>query len=113
MKKNIGTQEAHIRTIAGVVVLLFALFIVDNPNFRILLAVIAAILAGTAYMRSCLIYTLLKRDTSRSFEEENPIKDIESENIEKTNTFSETETAPAPEKESVSTSKEVPEEESK
>lgn len=66
MKKNIDTQEAHIRTIAGAVILLFALFFVDNASFRILLAIIAAVLAGTAYMRSSPIKTLMEKRTQKA-----------------------------------------------
>jgi hypothetical protein len=68
MQKNVGTQEAYIRIGVGIVVLLIALF-TENPTVRIILAVIAAILAGTAFLRSCPINTLIKRNTHK---EESP-----------------------------------------
>ena len=87
MKKNIGTLESHMRSIAGAIIVLFALFLVDHHVTRILLAVLAAILAGTAFIRICPINALLKRDTSEyAPTEESP----EEEFIEDTPTETET-----------------------
>jgi uncharacterized membrane protein YraQ (UPF0718 family) len=63
MHKNVGTQEAHIRTGAAFVVLIIALLIPDQPVIRIVLAIIAAILAGTAFLRVCPLNTLIGRNT--------------------------------------------------
>jgi len=61
MKKNVSTQEAHIRTLVGIVLLLLALFLIDNAVVKILFATIAAILAGTAFFHSCPLYTLMEK----------------------------------------------------
>lgn len=66
MKKNIGAQESNYRMIAGAVIVLYALFFVEAPTVKIILAVVAAVLAGTAFVRFCPINTLLKRNTSDS-----------------------------------------------
>lgn len=63
MEKNIGSEEAHIRTIAGAVLILFAMFIIENATLRILVATLSAILAGTAFFRTCPLYYLLKKNT--------------------------------------------------
>ncbi len=57
------------RSLAGALIVLFALFIVENYVVRIILAAIAAILAGTAFLRYCPINAMLKRD-SREFQHE-------------------------------------------
>ena len=64
MKRNIGAQESNMRMLAGGLIILFAMFVVDIPSVKIVLATLAAILAGTAFLRYCPINTLLKRDTS-------------------------------------------------
>lgn len=64
MKKNIGTQESNYRMIAGAVIVLFALFFVDTPTVKIVLAVVASVLAGTAFIRFCPINLALKRNSS-------------------------------------------------
>jgi hypothetical protein len=61
MKKNIDPQEAQMRTLVAVLLLLVALFL-ESTAIRILLAVSSAILAGTAFLRSCPIYTLLGKN---------------------------------------------------
>ena len=76
MNKNIGTQESHIRSLAGALTILLALF-VENYVLSIALAVLAAILAGTAFIRYCPINTLLKRD-SREQETDTHSKPFES-----------------------------------
>jgi hypothetical protein len=63
MKKNIDEREAQLRTLAGVLLLLFALFL-ENSTLRILFAMSAAILAGTSFLRTCLLYTLLGKKIS-------------------------------------------------
>lgn len=63
MEKNIGSEEAHIRTIAGAVLILFAMFIIENATLRILVATLSAILAGTAFFRTCPLYYLIRKNT--------------------------------------------------
>jgi uncharacterized membrane protein YraQ (UPF0718 family) len=63
MKKNIGTHDANMRMVAGVFIIVFALFLVDQYVIRIILAVIAAILAGTAFLHTCPLYVILGKDT--------------------------------------------------
>ena len=79
MQKNVGDQEAYMRIGAAVVFLLLALFITENPSLRILLAVLAAILAGTAFLRTCPINTLLKRNTYEGGEDMPTQKDMSAE----------------------------------
>ncbi len=62
MHKNITDKEAHIRTVASIVLLFTALLFIDAPVVKILLASIAAILAGTAFFRTCPLYMFLKKD---------------------------------------------------
>lgn len=63
MKKNIGTQEAYVRITISIFALLLALFVFDGPVGKILFATLAAILAGTAFLRTCPINKLIGRDT--------------------------------------------------
>jgi len=63
MKKNVSIQEAHIRTLVAIILLLLALFIINNAVGRILFAVLAAILAGTAFFHTCPLYTLMDKST--------------------------------------------------
>ncbi|HCC05486.1 TPA: hypothetical protein DEP58_04255 [Patescibacteria group bacterium] len=65
MKKNVSTQEAHIRTLIGIILLLLALFLIDNAVIKILFATIAAILAGTAFLHSCPLYTLMDKSKQK------------------------------------------------
>jgi Protein of unknown function (DUF2892) len=62
MQKNIDSSEAYLRTTASIGALLFALFLIENPIGKILFATVAAALAGTAFLRSCPIYTFLKKN---------------------------------------------------
>ena len=64
MKKNVGSRESNIRMVAGAVIVLYALFIVEAPTVKIVLATVAAILAGTALIHFCPINLALKRDSS-------------------------------------------------
>lgn len=64
MNKNVSIQEAHIRTLISVILILLALFIIDNQILRILFAVVAAVLAATAFFHTCPFYTLTKKDSS-------------------------------------------------
>ncbi len=63
LKKNVGTHDAHLRIVFGIFFLLFAIFLIENPTAKILLAVVATILAGTASLRFCPLYTLIHRTT--------------------------------------------------
>jgi hypothetical protein len=63
IQKNVGTNEAYLRTAVAAVLVLLALFLVDGPVMRIVLAVLAAILAGSAFIRTCPINHLLGRNT--------------------------------------------------
>ncbi|KKS83897.1 MAG: hypothetical protein UV60_C0031G0005 [Parcubacteria group bacterium GW2011_GWA2_43_11] len=65
MKKNVSTQEAHIRTLVGIILLLLALFLIDNAVGKILFATIAAVLAGTAFLHSCPLYTLMDKSKQK------------------------------------------------
>lgn len=62
MKKNISTQEAYVRTTLAVLTLLLALFVAENSIGKILFATLAAILAGTAFLRTCPINKLIGRN---------------------------------------------------
>lgn len=73
LKKNVGTHDAHIRIVFGVFFLLFAIFLVENPTAKILLAVASAILAGTASLRFCFLYTLLHKNTCEEKYAEKPL----------------------------------------
>lgn len=81
MQKNIGTQEAYIRIAVAVIVLLLALFITQSPVIKILFALLAAVLAGTAFLRTCPLNTALKRNTYDGAHEgmENKIQEITQE----------------------------------
>ncbi|MBK1645408.1 hypothetical protein CKO25_12285 [Thiocapsa imhoffii] len=57
LTKNMGEQDRKIRLIAGVVILLWAVVA------QSWLGIIGLILLGTAYVRSCPAYTLMKMDT--------------------------------------------------
>lgn len=63
MTKNIGAREANIRTTIAAVLVVVVFFFVTNPYVHIVLALIAAILAGTAFLRTCPINRLLGRNT--------------------------------------------------
>ena len=83
MQKNIDIQESHIRTIAGITLLLFTLLIVENAFIKILLAVIAAGLSITAFMHTCPIYIFLDKFISNDEVEDTEIKnENEEEKIE-------------------------------
>lgn len=66
MEKNVGTDEAHIRTAAGAVLVIIAMFIIENATLRILFATMAAVLAGTAFFRTCPLYYVMKKSTRES-----------------------------------------------
>jgi len=63
MKKNVGAQDAHVRTIIAGVLVVVALLVVDNPYLRIGMALVGAALAATAYIRYCFLYKLLGKNT--------------------------------------------------
>ena len=65
MEKNIGTQDSHMRLAGGVFLVLFALYVVENPTLQIILAVISAILAGTAFLHICMLYKLFGINTCK------------------------------------------------
>lgn len=72
MTKNVGARDAHVRIIVAVVFVVTALLIVDNPYLRIVLASLGAIMAGTAYLRTCWLYTLMGKNTCNPGGEEVP-----------------------------------------
>jgi hypothetical protein len=63
MDKNVGTRDGHIRIAAGAVIILIALFLVEQPVARILLAIVAAVLAGTAFLHHCPLYRMMGKNT--------------------------------------------------
>jgi len=63
MDKNVGVKDGHIRIALGAVIILIALFLVEQPVVRILLALISAALAGTAYVHHCPIYRCMGKNT--------------------------------------------------
>ena len=70
------------RSLAGALIVLFALFIVDNYAVRILLAAVAAVLAGTAFLRYCPINTLLKRDSREEPTHEDSVEPVSEDTTE-------------------------------
>lgn len=64
MVKNIGTKDAHVRIILAAILVLAALFVVTNDVLRVVLALVGAALAATAYFRYCYLYKLLHKNTS-------------------------------------------------
>ena len=63
--KNVGPRDAQLRTILAVVVIVAALLFVENPWVKILLAIVAAILAATGYLHTCYLYKLLGKNTAK------------------------------------------------
>ncbi len=63
MEKNVGTHEGHVRTIAAAVLVLIAFFVITNPYIRITLALIAGVLAVTAFVHTCPINHMIGRNT--------------------------------------------------
>jgi hypothetical protein len=63
MEINVGTKDGHIRIALGAVIILIALFLVEQPVIRILLAIIAAVLAGTAFLHHCPLYKMMGKNT--------------------------------------------------
>ena len=59
LHKNIGQNDSKLRTVAAVAIILLAMFFVENPYVKILLALVSAALAATAYFHSCYLYKLL------------------------------------------------------
>jgi hypothetical protein len=57
--KNIGHRDSQLRTVVAAVVIVVAMVFVENPWVRILLALVSAALATTAYFHSCYLYKLL------------------------------------------------------
>jgi uncharacterized membrane protein YraQ (UPF0718 family) len=79
MTKNVGDNDATARTVAAIVLILVALLLVENPYLRIVLALISAVLAGTAFVRSCPMYSLLGMDTrTKETQESTPGSDGDS-----------------------------------
>jgi hypothetical protein len=62
-EKNIGHRDAQLRTVAAAVVIVVAMFLVNNPWVKIVLAVVSAALAVSAYFHSCYLYKLLGLQT--------------------------------------------------
>lgn len=63
MKKNLNTREANIRTLVAAVLILGVFFFVENPYVQIICALISAVLAGTAFLRTCPIYHYMGKNT--------------------------------------------------
>lgn len=52
------------RIVIAAVLVLVALFLLqDHPYLRTILALFGAVLAGTAYLHSCWLYTLMDKNT--------------------------------------------------
>ena len=58
-EKNMGHRDSQLRTVAAAVVIVVAMFVVDNPWVKIVLALVSAVLAVSAYFHSCYLYKLL------------------------------------------------------
>ena len=54
-----STEDAHIRTAIALVLVLIALFFIEQPALRIILALVAGVLATTAFLRTCPVYNFL------------------------------------------------------
>ena len=63
--KNVGTTDAGIRALLGVVLLGVSSSFSTRPLLALGAAVIALVFIGTALFRVCPLYTLLRIDTSR------------------------------------------------
>jgi Protein of unknown function (DUF2892) len=63
MKKNVGIKDANIRTLIAAVLILVVFFFVKNPYMQIFSALVSAILAGTAFLRTCPMYSILHKNT--------------------------------------------------
>lgn len=66
MKKNVGKTDASLRVVGAAVLLLIALFVIEMPAVQILLALVAAVLATTAFLRTCPVYTYKNIDTTEA-----------------------------------------------
>jgi hypothetical protein len=58
-EKNVGHRDSQLRTVAAAVVIVVAMLMVDNPWLKIVLALVSAALAVSAYFHSCYLYKLL------------------------------------------------------
>ena len=63
MTKNVGTREGHIRVGVAAVLVILALFVTHTPVVQIVFVVLAAILAGSAFMHTCPVNHMLGRNT--------------------------------------------------
>jgi hypothetical protein len=63
MKKNVGTKDANIRTLVAAALILGVFFFVENPYIQIVCAIISAVLAGTAFLRTCPVYHYMHKNT--------------------------------------------------
>jgi hypothetical protein len=70
MQKNVGKTDSLIRLLLAAVLVVVALFLVDNAVLRIITAVVAAVLAITSFMSMCPIYHLLGKNTCDAEEPE-------------------------------------------
>jgi len=70
MKHNVGKTDATFRTVAAAVLIVLALFVAEAAWLRILLAVLAAGSAATAFLKFCPIYHSLDRTTSDDGDDE-------------------------------------------
>jgi len=59
MKKNVGTADRMVRTIAGLVVAFFLLNGTITGTLGIILAIVAILLIGTGAISFCPLYALL------------------------------------------------------
>jgi hypothetical protein len=86
MNKNMSTEDAHIRTAIALVLVLIALFFIEQPALRIILALVAGVLATTAFLRTCPVYDIMY--AKKPSEEESPaveassLEDVTSDSME-------------------------------
>ena len=58
--RNVGSHDAGVRGVAGVVLLLSTVALVDRPLLALAVGFIGVIIIGTAWFRVCPLYTLLR-----------------------------------------------------
>ena len=64
MQKNVSENEARVRTVIAAILVLVALFLVENSTAQIVMALVAAILAGTAFLNVCPMRSLCSKKNS-------------------------------------------------
>ncbi len=61
--KNVGRRDAGIRRFLGLALLLTSASLLDRPLAALGVGFIALILIGTALLRTCPLYTVLRMNT--------------------------------------------------